>query len=323
MLFVTNRTPRQSIRSRTNRAISFDLQDTTASQNLFFCERHQADRYTEIGSREFFQRLKTLPGNQQVILYIHGFNNLGERDIFPRAERLQKLMNREDDPKLVSVVPLIWPCDDDSIVAIADDYWDDQQAADQSGGGFARLLGKFDDWRRQDAQQAQLCTRRINVLAHSMGARVLQNALRTWAHQYAGGNMPQLFRNVFLVAADLVNHTFEPRAEDMFIPDAARNVVVYYANDDLAMPASKVANLKHGIFSRRLGMTGPLDLKALPRNVYSVDCDDFNNTFDPPKGHSYFLDGPDGETSPVLRHMVHAVRSGRVAPAARNVQLSP
>ena len=57
-------------------------------------------------------------------------------------------MNREDDPKLVSVVPLMWPCDDDSILAIADDYWDDQQAADQSGGGFARLLGK-DDWRRQ------------------------------------------------------------------------------------------------------------------------------------------------------------------------------
>lgn len=47
------------------------------------------------------------------------------------------------------VVPLIWPCDDDSVVAFIDDYWDDQRAADASGMAFARMLGKFDDWRRK------------------------------------------------------------------------------------------------------------------------------------------------------------------------------
>ena len=218
-------------------------------------------------------------------------------------------------------MPVIWPCDDDSSLAIVDDYWDDQQAADRSGDTFARLLGKFDDWRCSEEQQKTLCTKRINVLAHSMGARVLRNALRTWAHHYGRGQVPQFFRNVFLVAADLVNHTLEPGQEGRFILDSARNVVVYYANDDLAMAASKLANLKSGTVSRRLGMTGPEGLYALPDKVYAADCDNFNNEFDAPRGHSYFLERPDGEVSPVLLHMTEALRTGRVRPGDRHVVL--
>ena len=137
--------------------------------------------------------------------------------------------------------------------------------------------------------------------------------------------VPQLFRNVFLVAADLVNHTLERDQEGRFIPDSARNVVVYYANDDLAMPASKLANLKSGTVSRRLGMTGPENLRAVPRNVYEADCDEFNNTFNPPKGHSYFLTAPNGDVSPVLEHIADAIETARVSGADehRHIFLSP
>ena len=322
MLFVTNRTPRQSIRSKSNRNITFDLQNTTVSQNLFFCERHGADQYTEIGSSHFFRRLKALDGDQQILLYIHGFNNTPERDIFPKAARLEQLVCEESGVRLVHVVSLIWPCDDDSIVAILDDYWDDQRAADQSGCAFARLLGKFDDWRHRPEQQTTPCTRRINLLAHSMGARVFRNALRSWAHHYAADKMPRLFRNVFLVAPDVVNDTFQPDRFGSLISDSARNVIVYYANDDLAMPASKLANLRHGSASRRLGMTGVHNLHAVPRNVYQADCDNFNNTLDPPYGHNYFLEGPHRDVSPVVPHMTEALRTGRVHPATRDVVLS-
>ena len=153
MLFATNRTPRESVRTETGRRISFDLQDTTVSQNLFFCERDDPDSYTEIGNEDFFSRLKDPKGPNQVLLYVHGFNNAPEREIFPRAERLESLVNAGRRRELVQVVPLVWPCDDDSLVAIIDDYWDDQQAADRSGCSFARLLGKFDRWRRCDTQQ--------------------------------------------------------------------------------------------------------------------------------------------------------------------------
>ncbi len=322
MLFVTNRTPQQSSRTRINRKITFNLQNTLASQTLFFCHRTDSDEYTEIGNSKFFQTLKADKNYSQVLLYIHGFNNTAERDVFPNAIRLQRLVNSLV-PNLVYVVPLIWPCDDDSLLAIVDDYWDDQLAADQSAAAFARLLGKFNDWRGNARQDAAPCTKRISLLAHSMGARVLRGALATWARRFGSGRMPQIFRNVFLVAPDVVNHTLEANEEGQFIPHSARNVVVYYANDDLAMPASKAANLKNGTVSRRLGMTGPSSLSSVPRNVYEADCDDFNNTWDFPKGHTYFLDGPDGELSPALLHMTEALQTGRVRADNRHIALSP
>ncbi len=322
MLFVTNRLPEQSAKTRLNRKISFNLQNTTASQQMYFCERHDKHEYTEIGNKAFFTRLKELPEKTQVLLYIHGFNNTDEVDIFPNALKLQSLIDQHSgEENLVYVVPLIWPCDDDSVVSFVDDYWDDQRAADASGLGFARLLGKFDGWRKEEMLKAEPCTRRINMLAHSMGNRVLRNAIRSWVRTDGNGHMPQIFRNIFMAAADVVNHTLEPGQEGEHIPHAARNVVVYYANDDLAMPASKMANLKNITASRRLGMTGPENLEKVARNVYEVDCDNFNNSIDAPKGHTYFLDHKNGVVSPVLFHMIEAIKTGRVSPAERHHQL--
>jgi hypothetical protein len=68
--------------------------------------------------------------------------------------------------------------------------------------------------------------------------------------------MPQLFRNVFMTSDDVVNHTLEYKENGRYIPGYARNMVVHYANDDLAMPASKVSNLKNMTVSRRLGIKG-------------------------------------------------------------------
>jgi esterase/lipase superfamily enzyme len=322
MLFATNRMPRQSARSRRNRKLTFDNQNTTVSQNMFFCRRDSAGDYTEIMSEAFFDELKKLQGKTRVLLYIQGFNNNMESEIFPNAEKLQRAMDDVGGEGLVHVVPLIWPCDDDSPLAFIDDYWDDQDAADNSGTAFARALGMFDDWRRREAESESPCTRRISILAHSMGNRVLQNALNHWAGNINNGTMPQMFTNIFMVAADVVNEALEEGKSGQYIVHAARNVVVYYANDDLAMPASKLANTKNKTVSRRMGMTGPENIGKLPRKVYEVDCDNFNNTLDPPKGHSYFLYGPDGETvSPVIGHMVSALTNGRVEPDQQHHEL--
>lgn len=319
MLFITNRTPKQSHKSKRNRKLTFDYNNTTVSQHLYFCERHGEGNYTEVFNDQFFARLKALDDDTQVLLYIHGFNNNMEPEIFANAQKLEDFVNQTSAEK-VCVIPLIWPCDDDPAYAFADDYWDDQDAADMSGPGFARLLGKFDRWRKEQAQQDDPCYRRINVLAHSMGNRVLQNALFSWATKHGAGNIPLLFRNAFLVAADIKNEALEEGEKGRFIVDASRNVVVYYANDDLAMPASKVANIRNKTLSRRLGMTGPESLEKLPKKVYEVDCDEFNNHFDL-KGHSYFLDDKHGNISPIIGHLVHAIDNGRVSPRERSIEL--
>ncbi len=309
MLFITNRMPRQSNRSRHNRPISFPVENNDVSQSVYYCRRAAPHQYTEIGSDVFMQSVKDSPA-AQVLFFIHGFSNLPEPHIFPRTERLQSLFD-DAEPNLVQVIPLIWPCDDDA--GIVKDYWDDQKSADQSGYAFARVLQKFMTWRDVEDPDDP-CRKRINVLAHSMGNRVFRETLRAWDKYDLSRGVPLLFRNTFLVAADVVNETLEPGQPGVLISHASRNVIVYYASDDLALRASKVSNLKNAVASRRLGHSGPENMKKVAKNVFAVDCDDFNNRYDHPKGHTYFLDDDAGQPGKVFEHIYNTLKRGRVFP---------
>jgi len=235
---------------------------------------------------------------------------------FKKAITLQKLLdeNKTSDKESTYVVPLIWPCDDDNPV---DDYHDDRLTAESSGGTFARMFGKFNDWCRK---QEKVCGKQVSVLAHSMGNLVLQVALEHGVYTLSPTReMPQIFSNVFMVAADVVNEALERGESGQYIPKSAGNVVVYYAKDDLMMSASKIANLK--AFSRRLGMTGPEYMARVPRNVYEVNCSKFNNAFDKLKGHTYFLEDDEGNASPIIKHMLDALETGSVNPPNRSHRL--
>ena len=185
----------------------------------------------------FFSRLRRSV-RRQVLFFVHGFNCQPEARVFPDALRLQALCDALA-PDLVEVVPLIWPCDDDFGLVL--DYWDDQQSATVSGLALARMLGKFIAWRDRLGTE-ETCLKHVNILAHSMGNRVLATALASWAHDY--GAVPALFRNVFMAAADVANDLFAPGQPGTVIAGAARNVVVYHAADDFALRSSKVVNLR-------------------------------------------------------------------------------
>lgn len=312
MLFITNRFPRQSIRSRNQRPFTFDLDNNSPSNSVFFCEHHDEGGNTEIGSIEFLHRLKAST-YRQILVYIHGFSNLPD-DIFIATAELQQLCDNED-PNEVLVVPMIWPCDND--LGIVKDYWDDQKSADSSAYSFARVLSKFISWRNSDKYNPgdDPCYKRINILAHSMGNRVLRETLATWNRYDLADGVPMLFRNTFLVAADIVNESLHKGERGELICHSSRNVVVYFASDDLALRASKASNLKNKIASRRLGHTGPENMALTPANVYAVDCDDVNNTYDSPKGHSYFRYGREkGRPGKVFSHIYGILRNGRVFP---------
>jgi hypothetical protein len=52
-----------------------------------------------------------------------------------------------------------------------------------------------------------------------------------------------------------------------------------------------------------------------PNNVFRVDCDDVNTSYDPPKGHTYFrYSSRRGTPGQVFRHIFECMRSGRVFP---------
>lgn len=52
MLFATNRTPKNSTKTKLNRKIKFSLQNTSVSQNMYFCERKGKNDYVEIGNQD-------------------------------------------------------------------------------------------------------------------------------------------------------------------------------------------------------------------------------------------------------------------------------
>lgn len=312
MLFLTNRFPIQSIRTRVGRKFSIDLKNNAASNSVYFCERISAGSYTEIGSINFLTRLRDTD-HRQLLVYIHGFSTLPE-EAMGTASRLQSLCDEKKN-KEVLVVPIIWPSDTD--LGIVKDYWDDQKSADASAYSFARVLEKFIAWRNSEKYNPKNdpCLKRINVLAHSMGNRVLRETLVAWNQYDLARGVPLFSRNTFMVAADIVNESLHEGEPGELISHASRNVVVYYASDDLALRASKASNLKNKIASRRLGHSGPENLSQTLTNVYAVDCDDVNTRYDFPKGHSYFLTDPaTGESGVVFDHIFDAIRSGRVFP---------
>ena len=319
MFFITNRIPKEGLKTEVGRDISFDPQTVTAAQDVFFCEANRSIgnpyTYKEIGNSKFFSTLKSR-NCKQILFFLHGFNNTVE-DALDKALNLQHFLQKAS----VFVVPLIWPCDDDNALAILDDYYDDQVAASASNIAFARVIGKFYDW----GWQKEICDKRLNILAHSMGNLVLIEALKYWVHHYSHRKqIPLLFRNIFMVAADVPNQALEAGEDGQYVPQSTRNTVVYYASDDLMLSASKFANIRHHEWGRRLGITGPENMNKVPKNVYEVDCDDFNKDFDTFKGHTYFLGKDDNldEPSPMINHIATALGTGRIEPSDRSYRLS-
>lgn len=310
MLFITNRLPKGSWVTTAGRQFTFDLKNNTPSTSMYFCEYNENKKSSiELGSAMFLNKVKSAT-QKQIVLYIHGFSNLPDM-AFKATKEFQDLCNLELENEVL-VIPLIWPCDDDP--GIIKDYWDDEIAADASNTAFARVLARFLDWRNSNQADNDLCTKRINVVAHSMGNRVLRGAINTWQKQFASNGVPLMFRNTFLIAADIENDSLEYHALGEGICSASKNVVVYYAADDFALGASKVANRK---FTHRLGHLGPREMGLVPKNVFSVNCDQVNNRYDNPKGHSYFRYADNESNSPstpgiVFKHIFSCIYSGRV-----------
>ncbi|KAA3618261.1 MAG: alpha/beta hydrolase [Calditrichaeota bacterium] len=312
MLFITNRVPTKNTEPELNKEFEFDLENNSSSRAFFCCRRSSKKSIEEIGSMTLLSAIKN-SNYKHVLMYIHGFSTLPE-DVFNHAKELQSLCDNKKDEEIL-VIPIIWPCDND--IGIIKDYWDDQKAADQSAFSLARMLQKFMEWRSSTEYNPDdnPCLKRINILAHSMGNRVLRQTLSNWHKYDQPGGLPLLFRNTFLVAADILNESLHKGHEGELISHTSRNVVIYYASDDLALRASKVSNLKNAEASRRLGHSGPEDLGLTPKNVYAVDCDEVNTTYDYPKGHSYFRSGKKkGEPGIVFDHIFNTLLNGRVFP---------
>ena len=276
--------------SQSPRPVRFALDDPRPYPTGCFCEykrkdagKHEReDAGNEIGLQRFLHRLWTA-WNSEVLLYIHG---TGAPDaVLKENERLQKQCDRAE-PGLVDVVPVLWPSPDFRTRTGGNDQDADTQPASAAPGDsiassvgnvLRTLLGSRD-------HQPLTSRKRISVLANGTGARMLRDALASWADD--ASPLYGVFRNIFLVAADIGQRTLEADRHGRCLSDAARNVTVYYANDDWAF-SSTVTQRRRAAATRRLGQAGPADLSAMAQNVYAVDCDNV-----------YVVDREDGDGAP-------------------------
>lgn len=269
MYFITNRQPKPN-----STDFEFDLHNNAPSNQLYCCKRivsqgvnGEISRYQEIGHKMLMNAMKT-ENCQHILWYIHGFNQLPEKNIFQDALHLQQRLGTQ-----MLVIPIIWPCDND--LGLARDYWDDQRAADMSVFAFSRLLYKFFRW-----QEVAHCRKKMSILAHSMGNRVLRGTLQEFNDRYG---VACLFEHIYMVAADLRQDTLH--GHGAVIRDFCKDLSIFYNKHDRALTASKLANLRHGFFSRRLGATGiHPDIKG----IHEVDCS--HMIMSDPLGHNYYLE---------------------------------
>ena len=151
------------------RRVRFVSDDRRPSARSHFCEYRYSDEngveeINEIHRRKFMERLGKA-WHSHVLLYLHGSGR--PEDVLKETRGLQARCDR-DEPGLVLVVPVIRPFSGDDLEGTMN--------ADQApvADGVTGFLRDVLNWRDEQPLSDR---KRINVFAHSSGARMFRRAL--------------------------------------------------------------------------------------------------------------------------------------------------
>jgi esterase/lipase superfamily enzyme len=234
-----------------------------------------------LGSRKIFDelRLKMKADKSDLVLLIHGyaadFNTAIERAAQLKVEYAQA-------GRPLEVAVFSWPADGTTVPFIS--YQRDRDDAKLSGPAIARALLKLLDYFKE-LDRAEYCFHDLHLVAHSMGNYALRHTLQAMLTQYPGKTLPRIIKNIFLMAADEDNDTFEFDHKMARLPELTEALHVYYAASDGALHISDVTKGQPD----RLGSTGPRKLSDLPHKVVLIDCNNVHHTSPlTDAGHQYY-----------------------------------
>ena len=174
---------------------------------------------------EFTARLAKEAGDRELLFFIHGFN-VQDKDMVTSTDNMQTNCDA-DTPKKVLVVPVDWACTDPeglvgkTALKYPLDYYPDQRSSEIAGKALWELVSSL----KKEGPNSQ---HTLNVIAHSMGNRVLrcmgQEAVKgdkSWneeglqdksllqaAPKDLQGN-ENFFQNIFFVSADIPESVFD------------------------------------------------------------------------------------------------------------------
>lgn len=207
----------------------------------------------------------------EVLAYVHGYNNSFEY----AARRAAQIAHDVDVP----VVPVLfaWPSHGGEWLSSAK-YIYDENAAARSSPMFAEVLG---------ALLASDDEAPVNVMAHSMGSRIVADALLDLDRREG---LVRPLADLVLAAPDVDGAVFQRRYLDLSL-EAADRVTVYCAADDRAL---KLSRSIHGGYDRlgscrsetvaaMAGRPGAARLDVVDASRLYVDLVDHDKVADSPR----------------------------------------
>lgn len=233
-------------------------------------------RITTSGRETFMATLQDAiyyDGSDAILLFVHGFNVKFDEALV-RAAQLSNDLSRDEAYDVGIPVLYSWPSAGEVSI---EDYRGDRDRSIDS----APYLEEFLDLITED-----LDVDRINIIAHSMGNRVLTKALEDYARDYlVRHERDDLEFRILLVAADVERDVFA--AANGVFDNLDANVTIYTSDTDRALFASNVLNQ-----AKRLGDTDTdkpyirdsqnyetIDATAVTTQLFGI-------------GHNYYSDNP-------------------------------
>ena len=175
-------------------------------------------------------------GSDAILLFVHGFN-VAFDEALVRTAQLSHDLSRNESYDVGIPVLYSWPSAGNVSL---DFYHGDRDRSIKS----APYLEEFLDLITEDID-----VDRINIIAHSMGNRLLTKALEDYARDYLERhNRDDLEFRILLVAADVERDVFD--AANGVFDNLDANVTIYTSDTDRALDASNLINQ-----AKRLGDT--------------------------------------------------------------------
>lgn len=226
------------------------------------------------GSSRFFKQLydamiSDSPLEGDVLVFIHGFNTSLE-SVEEAFFRLHENYVVPNDNPIKHIVILTWPGMKKNIPL---HYRNDKKDAERSGEAFARsiekLLSFFIEFLGPADSGNPACGKNLHLMAHSMGNRVLKHMVLELLTNRR--NLPDLFKSISLVAADIEYDIFEYDGAFRKLIDMGEKINIYYHRGDAILDISKYTKN----FTNLLGRVGRSRKDPNQPSINEFDCTDF------------------------------------------------